>query len=135
LLRVCRHGRRIYQFDATRQVALDKKYFYAEPFPKGWVTDAAILLPAGWTLMALYLSVAAVAVGLRLSEPCDWPPLYGRLGDAYSARRFWAYSWHQMMRSRAEPPSKYLLHDVLHVKRGKYYPTTVKCFAHSAGPI
>lgn len=89
---------------------------YDEPFPKGLVTGAVNFLLVRWTLIALYSSVAVVAVGLRLYQPCDWPLLYGRLSDAYSVRRFWAYSWHQMMSSTAEPPVNYLLHDVWHVK-------------------
>jgi hypothetical protein len=40
-------------------------------------------------LDAPYRIMSVLHVGLRLSNPDDWPPLFGRLGDVYSIRRFW----------------------------------------------
>ena len=39
----------------------------------------------------IYSMVALVAVGLGLSEPRYWRPLFGSVSDAYSLRRFWRY--------------------------------------------
>lgn len=41
---------------------------------------------------------AVVAVTLGLSSPADCPPLYGSFSEAYTIRRFWGVSWHQMFR-------------------------------------
>ncbi|CAI6099036.1 unnamed protein product [Clonostachys chloroleuca] len=42
---------------------------------------------------------AIVSVLLHLSRPEDCPPLYGSFSEAYTVRRFWGVSWHQMFRS------------------------------------
>jgi hypothetical protein len=38
------------------------------------------------------------AVFFHLSNPEDCPPLYGSFMDAFTIRRFWGISWHQMFR-------------------------------------
>ncbi|KIM64492.1 hypothetical protein SCLCIDRAFT_15243 [Scleroderma citrinum Foug A] len=42
--------------------------------------------------------IAAFAVATNLSEPSTWPPLFGYWKDAYTIRRFWARTWHQILR-------------------------------------
>ncbi|PCH35769.1 hypothetical protein WOLCODRAFT_133975 [Wolfiporia cocos MD-104 SS10] len=42
------------------------------------------------------LSVVCVAAGI--SVPRDWPAIYGSWADAYTVRRFWGRSYHQMLR-------------------------------------
>ncbi|KAI0193428.1 membrane bound O-acyl transferase family-domain-containing protein [Astrocystis sublimbata] len=44
-------------------------------------------------------TVAAIAVMLHFTQPADCPPLYGAFSEAYTVRRFWGVSWHQMFRS------------------------------------
>ncbi|KAF8315190.1 hypothetical protein DL93DRAFT_2112524 [Clavulina sp. PMI_390] len=46
--------------------------------------------------------LACLAVALRLSEPDEWPNLFGALGDAYTVRRAWGRTWHQMLRKPFE---------------------------------
>ncbi|KAL1850213.1 hypothetical protein Daus18300_013013 [Diaporthe australafricana] len=41
---------------------------------------------------------AIAAVSLGLSSPADCPSLYGSFSEAYTIRRFWGVSWHQMFR-------------------------------------
>lgn len=41
---------------------------------------------------------AIVAVLLGLCSPADCPLLYGSFSEAYTIRRFWGVSWHQMFR-------------------------------------
>ncbi|KAF3126353.1 hypothetical protein TWF594_001162 [Orbilia oligospora] len=43
------------------------------------------------------MAVAAVLVGM--SRPEDWPPVLGPVQEAYSLRRFWAKTWHQLFRN------------------------------------
>ena len=39
----------------------------------------------------VYSTLALIAVGLGLSEPRYWRPLFGSVSDAYTLRRFWRY--------------------------------------------
>ncbi|OTA92441.1 hypothetical protein M434DRAFT_31826 [Hypoxylon sp. CO27-5] len=45
-----------------------------------------------------YIAFSIVAVVLGLSRPEDWPPLYGKLCEATTVRKFWSKFWHQMIR-------------------------------------
>ncbi|KZT01625.1 uncharacterized protein LAESUDRAFT_731044 [Laetiporus sulphureus 93-53] len=46
----------------------------------------------------LYALPAAIIVALGISEPRDWPDMYGRWSDAYTVRRFWGRTYHQLIR-------------------------------------
>lgn len=50
------------------------------------------------TINMQYLLLGVVCVALGVSEPKRWPKLFGRVRDAYTVRRFWGNSWHQMLR-------------------------------------
>ncbi|KAH7908862.1 membrane bound O-acyl transferase family-domain-containing protein [Hygrophoropsis aurantiaca] len=50
------------------------------------------------TLNLAHSLFAAVSVALGLSEASSWPPLFGRWEDAYTLRRFWGRTWHQLLR-------------------------------------
>ncbi len=41
---------------------------------------------------------AAVAVGLRVTDPEDWPPLFGSILDCYTVANLWGRFWHQYLR-------------------------------------
>lgn len=43
-----------------------------------------------------YLSIFAVAAGINKLK--DWPPLFGRLSETTTIRRFWGSFWHQGIR-------------------------------------
>jgi len=45
-----------------------------------------------------YYAMAFLAVAVGFSEPRYWVAPYGSLSEAYSLRRFWGRSWHQMLR-------------------------------------
>ncbi|KAL4738634.1 membrane bound O-acyl transferase family-domain-containing protein [Aspergillus similis] len=62
---------------------------------------------------------AFLSVLLHLSEPSDWPPLYGSISDAYTLRRFWSLSWHQLNRHKLDSISRYVVHDISNIPRGK----------------
>lgn len=60
------------------------------------VLNRVLATAAFWTTVSLCLSLlydvlALTQVTLFLSEPADWPPLFGRLADAWSVRQFWGY--------------------------------------------
>ncbi|KAK0445975.1 membrane bound O-acyl transferase family-domain-containing protein [Desarmillaria tabescens] len=63
----------------------------------------AINVWAWWTnlyasLQMLYSLIAVICVGSGISEPQFWPPMFGKLHDAYTLRRAWGRVWHQILR-------------------------------------
>ncbi|RBR25323.1 uncharacterized protein FIESC28_01932 [Fusarium coffeatum] len=46
------------------------------------------------------------------------PPIWGRLSEAYTIRRFWGNFWHQTLRRHLTSISDFLAHRILHVPRG-----------------
>jgi len=66
---------------------------------------------------AQYALLSIVAVALNLSQPGDWPPLFGRLADVTCIRDFWGKFWHQQLRRTLTTFSTKLV-DVLGIRRG-----------------
>ncbi|KAJ5183719.1 hypothetical protein N7492_001335 [Penicillium capsulatum] len=62
---------------------------------------------------AHYRVMSVVHVGLGLDEPRDWPPAFGRIGDAYTLRRYWGKFWHQFLRQPLADTSKFIVRRVL----------------------
>ncbi|OAX33251.1 hypothetical protein K503DRAFT_775812 [Rhizopogon vinicolor AM-OR11-026] len=54
-------------------------------------------------LNAVYFAMAAGSVAIGLFEPRMWPDMFGALADAYTIRRFWGRTWHQMLRRFLAP--------------------------------
>ncbi|RDB20664.1 Acetyltransferase sirH [Hypsizygus marmoreus] len=65
-----------------------------------------------------YTVMALVSVAAGFSEPSEWPQLFGSFGDAYTLRRFWGRTWHQVLRRKLSAHGKYLAHDILHLTPG-----------------
>ncbi|KAA1478062.1 hypothetical protein DENSPDRAFT_875553 [Dentipellis sp. KUC8613] len=51
-------------------------------------------------------SVVAVLVGY--SDPADWPDLFGKWADAYTIRKFWGRSWHQLLRRNCSSAGRFV---------------------------
>ncbi|KAL5375751.1 hypothetical protein DPSP01_010983 [Paraphaeosphaeria sporulosa] len=48
-------------------------------------------------LLSLYHDAFAIFwLSIGLDESWEWPPLYGRISDAYTVRRFWSLYWHRL---------------------------------------
>ena len=82
-------------FDVVRVLSYSNPYFQ-----KGGLslTDAGLLwrstvlahvITTYAGLARLYTICSIVTVGVGLTLPGDWPPLFGYLGDAYTIRRSW----------------------------------------------
>ncbi|KAF5665702.1 acetyltransferase [Fusarium heterosporum] len=58
------------------------------------------------------------------------PPIWGRLSDAYSIRRFWGNFWHQTLRRHLTSLSDFVVHGVLHLPKGwlARYSKLIVCF-------
>ncbi|KAI1792381.1 membrane bound O-acyl transferase family-domain-containing protein [Ganoderma leucocontextum] len=53
---------------------------------------------ANLRLQYTLLAIVCVATGLGNGDPEMWPDLIGNWWDAYTVRRFWGRTWHQMLR-------------------------------------
>ncbi|KEF55749.1 uncharacterized protein A1O9_08500 [Exophiala aquamarina CBS 119918] len=79
------------------------------PVPAAWlwnwgtvrevVAAEGLMLVCTYASMALQFEVlAAVLVGIGLSRPEDWPPLFGSLADCYTVSNVWEKFWHTYIR-------------------------------------
>ncbi|KAJ5619896.1 hypothetical protein N7510_003880 [Penicillium lagena] len=64
-----------------------------------------------------YRLVSIVTVGLGMSSPPDWPPVFGRMADAYTLRQFWGTFWHQLLRQPFTAVSNWIARDIMHLPR------------------
>lgn len=49
-------------------------------------------------LTCIHCTLAVLAVGANLDEPQTWPQPFGHWKNAYTVRKFWGKTWHQMSR-------------------------------------
>ncbi|KAF9077118.1 membrane bound O-acyl transferase family-domain-containing protein [Rhodocollybia butyracea] len=75
-------------------------------------------IPGYATLAAQNCVVSLISVGLGRSDPEDWPWLFGSFLDAWSVRRFWGRTWHQVMRRFVTAHGKFLSRRVLGLATG-----------------
>lgn len=61
--------------------------------------------------MNLLPSIAFVTTGFSHQREC--PHLFGSLAEAYTVRRFWNRTWHQMLRRLLTAHGKYIAHNIL----------------------
>ncbi|KAI1079751.1 membrane bound O-acyl transferase family-domain-containing protein [Whalleya microplaca] len=66
----------------------------------------------------VYSIAAFVCVAVGLNAPEDWPPFNGPIHDIRSLRYFWSTFWHQINTHRLNIISKYLIYNVLRLRRG-----------------
>ncbi|KAI6024222.1 hypothetical protein EDC04DRAFT_3117112 [Pisolithus marmoratus] len=50
------------------------------------------------TLTCVHCALAILAVGANLDEPQAWPQPFGHWKNAYTVRKFWGKTWHQISR-------------------------------------
>ncbi|KAF5359451.1 hypothetical protein D9756_002935 [Leucocoprinus leucothites] len=62
--------------------------------------------------------VGILLVGSGISEPEDWPPLFGSLSGMYSVQNFWRNVWHQMLRRIFLSTANFIIHTVLRFPHG-----------------
>ncbi|KAL4875656.1 membrane bound O-acyl transferase family-domain-containing protein [Aspergillus karnatakaensis] len=64
-----------------------------------------------------YRALSVVAIALTTSAPEDWPPLFGRMRDAYTLRGFWGKFWHQLLRRALTAFSSHLTQRIMRLSR------------------
>ncbi|KAF8149479.1 membrane bound O-acyl transferase family-domain-containing protein [Crassisporium funariophilum] len=67
-----------------------------------------------------YMLASIVSVILGITSPRDWPATYGSLLDAYTVRRFWGKSWHQLFRRMFTLHAEYLARKLHLPKKSKF---------------
>ncbi|THC96848.1 hypothetical protein EYZ11_003672 [Aspergillus tanneri] len=65
-----------------------------------------------------YRVFSVIFVGLGISEPKQWPPLYGHYCDTSTLRGYFGTFWHQTLRWPFQGISNYISHQVLGLARG-----------------
>ncbi|KAL5356670.1 membrane bound O-acyl transferase family-domain-containing protein [Aspergillus floccosus] len=70
-----------------------------------------------WFIEVHYRILSVVSVGLGVSRPHQWPPLFGSITEAHTLRRFWATFWHQLFRWPMQGLSSFLCRDFLRLPR------------------
>ncbi|KAF7341224.1 MBOAT-2 domain-containing protein [Mycena venus] len=103
----------------------------------GWTADGwgwRALVVMGWAvssytiifLIATIISVVGVACGL--SYPEEWPPFFGSPAEAYTIRRLWGRTWHQLMRRFITTHGKFFAHRVLGLRPGTNASSYIQLF-------
>ncbi|PBK71704.1 hypothetical protein ARMSODRAFT_954525 [Armillaria solidipes] len=72
-------------------------------FVWGWAVPAVAAL----TMNHALFSAAMVALGIW--DVQTWRPFYGSWSDAYTVRRFWSHTWHQLLRRNVTTPGDRLV--------------------------
>lgn len=75
-----------------------------------------------------YNILAAVTVSVGLSEPRDWPAIFGYWSDAYTVGRFWGRFWHQNFRRFVTAHGKFISKNIFHLKSGTSLAWHVQLF-------
>ncbi|TDL26773.1 hypothetical protein BD410DRAFT_469200 [Rickenella mellea] len=74
-----------------------------------------------WSYMSFgYTLASAAAVALRITEPSNWPAIYGRWSDAYTLRRFWGRTWHQVFRRVVSTHGDFVTYRILKLRKGTF---------------
>jgi hypothetical protein len=61
-------------------------------YPWWWqFTVWAIIIDAYMAMVVIHSVVSAISVGLNISKPHDWPPIFASPLEAYTLRRYWGY--------------------------------------------
>ncbi|KAI0824502.1 membrane bound O-acyl transferase family-domain-containing protein [Trametes gibbosa] len=72
-----------------------------------------------------YGALTIVAVGTHLWSAEDWPDIYGDLSDAYTIRRLWGRTWHQVLRRHFAHWGNWTV-NTLNVPRGTFLSSQVQ---------
>ncbi|TDL14895.1 hypothetical protein BD410DRAFT_857209 [Rickenella mellea] len=79
-----------------------------------------------WSYMSFgYTLASVVAVALRITEPSEWPAIYGRWSDAYTLRRFWGRTWHQVFRRVVSTHVDFVTYRILKLRKGTFLADNV----------
>jgi hypothetical protein len=69
----------------------------------------------------MYVVTSAICVLSGLTEPSDWPPLFGEWSKTYTVRTMWGSTWHQMMRRTFTTYGNLVTHNILGLRKGGFW--------------
>ncbi|KAF8991052.1 membrane bound O-acyl transferase family-domain-containing protein [Cyathus striatus] len=79
-----------------------------------------------WSMLTIvYTVLSTIVVGLGLSDASAWPPSFGKLSDAYTIRRFWGRTWHQLLRRALSAHGDFVAYRILHLQKDSFIGTNV----------
>ncbi|KAF8990098.1 membrane bound O-acyl transferase family-domain-containing protein [Cyathus striatus] len=79
-------------------------------------------------LSQLQAILSIVFIVLGVSGPRDWPTIHGSWKDAYTVRRFWGRSWHQMFRHMFQTYGKFVSGKLLRLPSDSLITTYVELY-------
>ena len=92
-------------FWSPEQAIVDSKHLTIRDANWRWNFIKTLTFAAGpyFFMRMQYDIFALVAVAAGISQPDDWPSLFGKVSDATSVRQFWGSYWHQSLRRVSSP--------------------------------
>ncbi|KAF9010835.1 membrane bound O-acyl transferase family-domain-containing protein [Cyathus striatus] len=103
--------------------------FHSVPWP--WRISILLTRIATYVYLSMIQALLSVIfVGLGISNPQDWPTLYGSWKDAYTVRRFWEFrrTWHQMFRHIFLSHGKFVSGRILGLASSSYLANYVELY-------
>ncbi|KAF8800796.1 hypothetical protein BYT27DRAFT_7342306 [Phlegmacium glaucopus] len=93
-----------FQFDLSN-ILIRKNPCFATGGPSltafGWLWRLTALLhvSSAYSMLSMfYIAYSIISVAIGISEPRDWPHLFGSPLDGYTVQNCWGRVWHQMLR-------------------------------------
>ncbi|PGH05208.1 hypothetical protein GX51_03107 [Blastomyces parvus] len=101
------------------------EFMYLSATKEQWIARTATTLVSNFVTSRLMVDgvtrlLSIVFVGLGISNPSDWPPLFNSIWDAYTLRNYWGKFWHQIFRWPFTSISNYLTRRILRLPRPSF---------------
>ncbi|KIM36143.1 hypothetical protein M413DRAFT_449348 [Hebeloma cylindrosporum] len=90
-----------------------------QPFLRKCINTWAWAIPATAALAINHSLLSAVMVGLGIWPISQWRPLFGDWKEAYTVRRLWSRTWHQLLRRVLTSPGQ-KLRQYLSIPKGSW---------------
>ncbi|KAJ4345734.1 uncharacterized protein N0V89_011869 [Didymosphaeria variabile] len=80
-------------------------------------------------LISLYHDTCAVVwMAVGLDESWEWPPVYGRIREAYTMRRFWTMYWHRTFYKSSNSHAALISTHILGIKKRTIFTRVLNAF-------
>ncbi|KAJ7588106.1 membrane bound O-acyl transferase family-domain-containing protein [Mycena floridula] len=88
----------------------------------------AMLIPSTLGADIAFRIITVASVATLTSRPEEWPPFFGSWRDAYTVRRLWSHTWHQLLRRIFTTHGKFFAQRVFRLERGTILSSLVQLF-------
>lgn len=80
-------------------------------------------------LLSLYHDACAILwLSLGLDESWEWPPLYGKISEAFTMRRFWSMYWHRLFYKSSTSHASLISRHIFGIKRRTAFSRIINSF-------